>query len=135
MGIARESRNKAQLLLQGKKLLEERITEFNKEAKEMYETFLVENKLNGVVKFKGYPLDGTVGKLKVVQTVSMEAEHFNGLPEVRFFEWNSQTQSFAGLGVGFGVETFESAMDYILEHFEPYRRTKIIRERDRFDEK
>lgn len=131
MELSVNARNSAQLLYQGKKILEEKITEYNNDVMKMYEDFLEENHLDKLVVFKGEPLDKVVGELKVMKRYGITKNGtLTGLPKLYFFQRYGKTK-FAGIGrrvVG-NDTSFLDALNYVLEHFEPYHE-KIYRERE-----
>lgn len=131
MELSVNARNSAQLLYQGKKILEEKIAEYNNDVIKMYEDFLAENHLDNFVRFKGEPLDKIVGKLRVMKANGItKNDTLTGLPKLYFFQRYSKTK-FAGMGqqVVDDDMSFLDALNYVTEHFEPYHE-KIQRERE-----
>lgn len=119
-------RNRAQLLHQGKIILDEKIESYYKEVREMYYDFLKSNHLDFLVKNK---LTDEIVKLHISETEDIyTGKYFMPILLVERLSLGVREP----LSVECCNDEFETILNFILENFEPYAGEERYREKERF---
>lgn len=114
MEISTETKNKAMLLTQSKKILDEKGHEFFRDVYNMYEQFLRESGLDKKVIYDGK----VVGRLKLV--CNYKTLLFNKCHVIRFCP-AKPSKARAWNVIGVGNDDFVKNCQHILKLFQPYK--------------